>query len=90
MLPFVTLTASSLITHEILNPILLGGAALVLAGVVVGVLFRSNGRNVEAEPEVKPTEGGPAISVDGCKSLDQSPGGNPRSMRLIYHKSRLM
>lgn len=56
MLPFVTLTASSLITHETLNPILLGGAALVLAGVVVGVLFHSNGRKVEAEPEVKPTE----------------------------------
>lgn len=56
LMPFVTLTASTLITHETLNPILLGGAALVLAGVVVGVLFRSNGRKVQAELEVKPTE----------------------------------
>lgn len=55
LLPFVTLSASSLITHETLNPILLGGAALVLAGVFVGVLFRPNKRKVETEPEVKPT-----------------------------------
>ena len=55
MLPFVTLTASSLITHETLSPILLGGAFLVLLGVFVGVLFRSNGHKVKAEQDVNPT-----------------------------------
>ncbi len=36
LLPFVTFTASAWLDHESLNPILLAGAALVLAGVFFG------------------------------------------------------
>ncbi|MCL4562245.1 MAG: EamA family transporter [Chloroflexi bacterium] len=37
LLPFVTLLASTWLAHETLSPILLGGAALVLTGVFIGI-----------------------------------------------------
>jgi len=41
LLPLVALSASALITHESLSPVILTGGALVLAGVFVGVLAPS-------------------------------------------------
>jgi drug/metabolite transporter (DMT)-like permease len=53
MVPFVTLTASALIAHEALSPILLIGAALVVIGVFFGVLSSLKKRHYEHAPITK-------------------------------------
>lgn len=50
LMPFVALTASAWLAGEILNPILLAGAALVLLGVAVGVLIPSRRHRLVEQP----------------------------------------
>lgn len=49
LMPFVSITASSFLAHEALEPILLVGALLVIAGVFTGVVNFPKRRVVEVE-----------------------------------------
>jgi len=50
LMPFVTLSASTLLTHETLNPILLAGAVLVLMGVYFGGIYTPR-KHIEKIPQ---------------------------------------
>lgn len=52
LMPFVTLTVSTLLTHEVLSPILLAGAALVLIGVYFGGIYSPKKRASTQPPQV--------------------------------------
>lgn len=52
LMPFVTLTVSTLLTHEILSPILLAGAALVLIGVYFGGIYSPKKRASMQPPQI--------------------------------------
>jgi drug/metabolite transporter (DMT)-like permease len=54
LFPFVSLTASSRLSHESLSPILLAGAALVLTGAVIGII--SPRKKLLLQPEPCPGE----------------------------------
>jgi drug/metabolite transporter (DMT)-like permease len=53
LFPFVSLTASAWLTNEVLNPILLAGAAFVLAGAAIGILTPARHRLVQPQPVIK-------------------------------------
>ncbi len=57
LMPFVTLTVSTLLTHEVLSPVLIGGAALVLTGVYFGGIYSPKKRSsIQPAPVIVPRE----------------------------------
>lgn len=49
LIPFVTVTASTFLAQEAINPILLVGALFVITGVFIGVIYTPRKRPVEVE-----------------------------------------
>jgi hypothetical protein len=68
LLPFVAVSASAWLADEKLNPVLLGGAILVLFGVFVGVLYKPRHTHAAASPSQPVNE----MSDEDCSTC-QSP-----------------